>query len=244
MSLRERFDRELKDVRQSVIDMAQLVYDQLVLALQGMETFDPDIPERIFAFDEKVNETRFTIEAKCFRLLATQQPTAGDLRFVIAAMNIIIDLERMGDKAKDIAETFIQLQRSPKTVRSAELERMSKLVKVMLQSCIQAYANDDIALARQVAERDAELDEMFRQVLDEMIELAVESKKAKKITASFGVIQAAQNLERVGDLATNIAERVIYTVTGTIEEMNIHTYKAPESMPEKAADEAPGKATE
>ena len=225
MSLRERFDRELKDVRQSVIDMAQLVYDQLVLALQGMETLDADIPERIFAFDEKVNETRFNIETRCFRLIATQQPTAGDLRFVIAAMNIIIDLERMGDKAKDIAATIAQLQSSPNTVRSAGLERMSKLVTAMLPSCIQAYANDDIALARQVAERDAELDAMFREMFDEMIELAVESKKGKKITASFGVIQAAQHLERIGDLATNIAERVIYTVTGTIEEMNIHTYK-------------------
>ena len=161
MTLRERFDRDLKDVRQSVIDMAQLVYDQLVLALQGMETLDTEIPERVFAFDEKVNETRFEIEAKCFRLIATQQPTAGDLRFVIAAMNIIIDLERMGDKAKDIAETLSQLQRSPKTVRSAELERMSKLVKLMLQTCIQAYANDDIALAKQVAERDAEVDALF-----------------------------------------------------------------------------------
>jgi len=205
--------------------MAQLVYDQLVLALQGMETLDAEIPERVFAFDEKVNETRFQIEAKCFRLIATQQPTAGDLRFVIAAMNIIIDLERMGDKAKDIAETFIQLQRSPKTLRSAELERMTKLVKVMLQSCIQAYANDDVTLARQVAERDAELDTLFEEVLNEMIEFAAESKKGKKITASFGVIRAAQNLERVGDLATNVAERIIYTVTGTIEEMNIHTFK-------------------
>ena len=228
MTLRERFDRDLKDVRQSVIDMAQLVYDQLVLALQGMETLDTEIPERVFAFDEKVNETRFEIEAKCFRLIATQQPTAGDLRFVIAAMNIIIDLERMGDKAKDIAETLSQLQRSPKTVRSAELERMSKLVKLMLQTCIQAYANDDIALAKQVAERDAEVDALFEELLNSMTEFAAESKKQKKITASFGVIRAAQDLERVGDLATNVAERIIYTVTGTIEEMNIHTYKASE----------------
>lgn len=226
MTLRERFDQELQDLRQRVIDMAQLVYDQLVLALQGMETLEAGIPERVFAIDEKVNETRYAIEARCFRIIATQQPTARDLRFLIAAMNIIIDLERVGDKAKDISEAFSQLQRSPKSAHIAELERMSKLVKLMLQSCIQAYANDDIALAKHVIERDTELDTLFAQVLNQTIEHAVKSQKEKKITASFGVMRAAQNLERVGDLATNVAERIIYTVTGTIEEMNIHTYKA------------------
>lgn len=226
MTLRERFDQDLQNLRQSVIDMAQLVYDQLVLALQGMETLEAGIPERVFAIDEKVNATRYAIEARCFRVIATQQPAARDLRFLIAAMNIIIDLERVGDKAKDIAESFRHLQRSPKTAHIAELDRMSKLVKLMLQSCIQAYANDDIVLARHVIERDTELDALFAQVLNQTIEQAAKSQKEKKITASFGVMRAAQNLERVGDLATNVAERIIYTVTGTIEEMNIHTYKA------------------
>mgnify|MGYP001324340059 CR=1 FL=1 len=225
MTLRERFDQELRELRGKVIDMAQLVYDQLVLALQGMETLDTDVTERVFAMDEKVNETRFAIEAMCFRLIATQQPTARDLRFVIAAMNIIIDLERMGDKAKDIAETLAQLERAPKRAHIPELERMSKLVKLMLQNCIQAYANDDVALAAQVAERDAELDALFADVLNQTIEQVAKSPKEKKITASFGVMRAAQNLERVGDLATNVAERIIYTVTGTIQEMNIHTFK-------------------
>jgi len=228
MKLRERFEQDLRDLRQQVIDMAQLVYDQLVLALQGMETLEPGVTERVFAMDEKVNETRYKIEGRCFRLIATQQPTARDLRFVIAAMNIIIDLERMGDKAKDLAESFAQLQRSRKTAHNAELERMTKLVKLMLQSGIQAYANDDIVLAQQVIERDAELDALFAEVLEKAIENAAKSQKERKITAAFGVMRAAQNLERVGDLATNVAERIIYTVTGTIQEMNIHTYKASE----------------
>ncbi len=164
--------------------MAQLVYDQLVLALQGMETLEAGIPERVFAIDEKVNETRYAIEARCFRVIATQQPTARDLRFLIAAMNIIIDLERVGDKAKDIAESFRQLQRSPKTRITPEQERMSKLVSCCSKAAFRS-ANDDIVHANHVIERDTELAPV-RPGLNQTIEHAVNRRRKRRSRRRFG----------------------------------------------------------
>jgi phosphate transport system protein len=224
MSPREQFDRELKGLRANVINMGTLVDNQLELALRALETLDTDLARQVIEIDQRVNAARFAIEDDCFKLIVTQQPAARDLRLIFAAINIIVDLERAGDKAKDIADTIPHIMKSPNRPRPPELMRMANLVKSMLEQCMLAYADDDIGLARQVASQDKELVSLFAEILDRTIEDFAKAKKEKKVTAAFGVLRAAQHLERIGDLAINVTERIIYVATGNLQEIKTHLH--------------------
>jgi len=224
MSPREQFDRELQELRTKVIEMGALVNTQLELALQALNTLEPEIAQQVITIDQKVNETRFAIEEFCFTLVATQQPAARDLRAIFAAMNIIVDLERAGDKAKDIADTVQHVRKGRNRPRPPELVRMGSLVKSMLEQCMQAYADNDLGLARQVASQDEELVSLFSEILDKAIEDFAKAKKEKKVTVTFGILRAAQHLERIGDLAVNVAERIVYIATGNLQEMKVHLH--------------------
>jgi phosphate transport system protein len=224
MAPREQFDRELKELRANVINLGTLVDNQLELALRALETLDTDLAKQVIEIDQRVNAARFAIESDCFKLIVTQQPAARDLRLIFAAINIIVDLERVGDKAKDIADTIPHIMRSPNRPRPPELMRMANLVKSMLEQCMLAFADDDIGLARQVASRDKELVALFAEILNRTIEDFAKAKKEKKVTAAFGVLRAAQHLERIGDLAINVTERIIYVATGNLKEMKTHLH--------------------
>lgn len=228
MAPREQFDRELKDLRDSVIRMGLLVDDHLKMALKAFDTLDTELAKQVIVFDQKVNTSRFSIEEACFKLIVTQQPAARDLRAIIAAMNIIVDLERIGDKAKDIAHTIGPILEKPNLLRPPELSRMGGLVRSMVQQCMQAYGDNSVELARLVADQAKELDTLSAEVLDQTIEHIVKAKKERKVTASFGVLRAAQHLDRVGDLAINVAERVIYIGTGSVQEMKVHLKDDPD----------------
>ncbi len=220
MPTKRYFDQELDRLRNHVLQMGQLVETELHGALQALETLDKDLAKQVIESDQLVNDTRFEIEDDCFKLIATQLPAASDLRMIVAVMNIIVDLEQIGDKAKDICETLLQVKRFQKMEKPSELKVMGDLVSSMLHLSLQAYADGDIALAKQVASREVEVDQMLETVVNEVIERMAKEKKEKKVTASVGILGVAQHLERVGDLITNIVERVIYITTGSVEEFD------------------------
>lgn len=222
MSPREQFERELRQLSLSVEQMGLTVENQLNLALQAFDTLDVDEAQAVAAIDRDVNAQRFTIEEMCFRLIVTQQPAARDLRAIIAALNIIVDLERIGDKAKDITHTIPQILAKPNRKRPAELARMGELVRVMLHQSLEAYAAGLSELARQVPTQAGELDSLFAVVVDQIVMSIAKAKKEKKIAATFALLRAAQHMDRVGDLAINVAERVVYIETGNVEEMKVH----------------------
>ena len=221
MPPRRYFDQELDQLRSRVLELGQLVETEVQQALQALETLDKEFAQQIIASDQAVNDLRFTIEDDCFKLIATQQPAASDLRTIVAVMNIIVDLEQIGDKAKDIAETISQVKRYEKAGQPSELKAMGDLVLSMLKQSLQAYADGDIELAKQIASREVEVDQMMELVVNEVIERMAKAKKEKKVTASVGILGAAQQLERIGDLITNVVERVIYIATGSVEELNV-----------------------
>ncbi len=221
MPTRRYFDRELDRLRHQVIEMGQLVDTELHQALLALDTLDKALAKAVIESDHAVNQLRFTIEDDCFTLIATQQPAASDLRTIVAVMNIIVDLEQIGDKAKDIAETIPQVKRYEKAEQPPELKAMGELVSTMLKQSLQAYAEGDVELAKQVASRELEVDRMLDSVVNEVIERMAKAKKEKKVTASVGILGVAQQLERIGDLITNVIERVIYITTGSIEELNV-----------------------
>lgn len=220
MSLRERFGRSLDALRDDVLAMASLVENELDLALRALETRDPALAGEVRSLDHKVNQARFDIEQTCVGLLVTQQPAARDLRSVVAAMNMITDLERMGDQAKGIATVVRHLQRTPAEDLPPEIAQMGHAVKHMLRETMLAYAHDNVPLARTIAAQEEGVDRLYTRVFQHILKRTAEVGEADTIEAVYLVLRAARELERFGDLASNLAERVIYMVTGSLETLN------------------------
>ncbi len=221
MGIRQRFEHQLEELRTDVLRMGSMAEHELQVAMEALETLNTALAREVFALDNEVNLTRFEIEEKCFGLIVTQQPAARDLRSIVTVMNMIIDLERMGDQAKGIAKVVPHMVQSPDIPRPAELSEMGLKVGRMLNQTMTAYAHDNTDLAREVAKQDDEVDALYARVFGQIMAHMADARTPDKIEATYEALRAARELERFGDLATNLAERVIYMVTGRFQEMNI-----------------------
>jgi phosphate transport system protein len=220
MSIRHHFDQQLDALRDQILLMGSRVQDELVLALDALTTLDPEKAKAVAAADQVVNEMRFRVEEACFTLIATQQPAARDLRTIIAAMNVIVDLERMGDQAKGIAKVVPVLRKNPGQEMPGELRQMGSLVQQMLDDAMRAYATSDAALARDVAGRDHVVDALYGKVFTKILQQMAVAATAERAEPIYDTLRVARELERFGDLATNVAERIIYLVTGAHVDLN------------------------
>ena len=218
--IRGRFEQQLTELRADILGMGKLVEEEMQLALRALEQLDTDLAQQVYRVDERVNKLRFETEEKCFTVIVTQQPTARDLRSVVSVMNIIVDLERMGDQAKGIAKVIPHLQQQPALAPIPEVKQMGDLVLNMLHQAMQAYANDSVTLARIVASQDDDVDKLYAKVFTTMVHQMAADNLPEEIKTSYQRLRVARELERFGDLATNIAERVIYRVTGQLKELN------------------------
>lgn len=217
--MRRRFDDKLSEIRDDILRMGSIVEEELTLALKALKKRDIDLAQQVIMIDDTVNEMRFGIEDKCVQLIATQQPAASDLRAIVAVMNMIVDLERMGDQTKGVAKLIPALEEAPdKWTRSKEIQQMGQLVGAMLRQAMTAYATNNIELAGLIGDQDEEVDSLYARVHAQVMENMTETTKQKKVEASYDVLRAARELERFGDLATNVAERVIYIATGQTHE--------------------------
>jgi phosphate transport system protein len=217
---RERFVQQLKGLQNDVLQMGKMVEDEMLLALRALEQLDPKLAQQVHLADDAVNKLRFETEEKCFTVIVTQQPAASDLRAVVSVMNMIVDLERMGDQAKGIAKVIPHLQQQQKQVSLPELKQMGDLVLNMLRQSMQAYSSENVTQARIVTDQDKEVDDLYSRVFAKLINQMADDNLAEEIAASYERLRVARELERFGDLATNIAERVIYRVTGQMKEMS------------------------
>ena len=221
MTIRERFEQQLEELRDSILLMGKLVEEELVLALQALENLDRATTDQVYAIDAKVDEMRHDLEETSFGVIVTQQPAARDLRAVVAVMNMIVDLERMGDQAKGIAKAVRHMLGQEVQPQPPELRLMGNLGLQMLRQAMTAYQSDNVELAQLVAGQDDEMDKMFAGVFTQVMAQMAESGQKDQVQASYELLRAARELERFGDLATNIAERVIYRVTGQYKELNV-----------------------
>ncbi len=219
--MRERFEKKLAELRHDILAMGQMVAEELAVALTALEMLDLELAEQIYDMDQEVNATRFAIEEKCTHLIVTQQPTAGDLRSIIAVLNMIVDLERMGDQAKGLAKIIPHLRQYPHNPQPTELKKMGKIVSNMLHDAMLAYTENNVALAQQVADRDDEVDRLYAQIFTTIMEEMAQADSPAKVKVRYEILRAARELERFGDLATNIVERVVYRVTGHLQETNV-----------------------
>jgi phosphate transport system protein len=218
-SLRSAFDREVAAVNDDLRRMHQLVDQSIQRSLESLKRRDPDLARQIISEDEQINQLRFQIEEACLALIATQQPTASDLRSVVAAMSIVVDMERMGDHAAGIAKTVIRMGDEPLLKPLIDIPRMAEMAREMLRESLEAYAGRDAAKAREIAARDDEMDGLYQAVFDELVEIMAHVPNSA--TRATYLLWCAHNLERIGDRVTNIAERVVFVSTGDMRELNV-----------------------
>jgi phosphate transport system protein len=218
LSPRSTLDREFSAIRDNILRMGSLVDTAIDRSIQALRTQDVVLSRQIIADDQGINDLRFTIEEECLALIATQQPVASDLRAVIAAMNIVNDMERMGDHATGIAKTVIRMGGEPLLKPLVDIPRIADLAREMLKKSLDAFLARDAEAARAVARQDDEIDRLYNQIFRELLSFMIEDPATT--TRGTYLLWAAHNLERIGDRATNIAERVIFMTTGTMKELN------------------------
>ncbi|MGH2621098.1 MAG: phosphate signaling complex protein PhoU [Anaerolineales bacterium] len=216
--LRSALDREFGEINDDLLRLHQLVDQAIVRSVDSLRRRDQAMAQQVIDEDVEINGLRFKIEEGCLALIATQQPAAGDLRSIIAAMHMVVEMERMGDHATGIAKTVIKMGDEPPLKPLVDIPRMAELAREMLRQSLQAYNQRDAAKARAVAKLDDEMDALNRSVFDELVQIM--SQTPDSATRATYLLWCAHNLERIGDRVTNIAERVIFITTGDMQELN------------------------
>jgi phosphate transport system protein len=221
MKPREHFDRELQQLSDSIMLMASRVEEELSIVLAAYERLDPTLASVVSDLDRQVNKMRFEIEERCILLIAKQQPAARDLRLIIASLNMIVDLERMGDQAKGVAKSLRHLHGRPRGTLPPEIAEMGRTVLDMLRTVKIAYANRDVQLAQHIAKQDDEVDMLYARAFTHIMYQLASSGSPEEAENEYEVLRIAREFERFGDLVTNVAERLIFIVTGSMEEVNV-----------------------
>ncbi|HZQ07238.1 MAG TPA: phosphate signaling complex protein PhoU [Anaerolineae bacterium] len=216
---RTAFDIELSQLKVQLLDYGARVQNVIGEGMETLKTRDRSLAEAIIQNDTQLNRTRYDLEEQCYALIATQGPMAGDLREILSMLLIAIELERIADHAKNLAEITIYMGTEPLLKPLIDLPRMAELCQVMLGRALDAFAHDDAEAAEAVAAMDDEMDNLYKQVFRELMSYIVEDPRT--VTRAMNLLFAGHNLERIGDCITNIAERVIYASTGRLEELNV-----------------------
>jgi len=215
---RTALDHDLHLIQADLLRMSDLLDTAIRRAMRALTDQDTELAREVIADDQFINALRFQIEETCLTLIATQQPAAGDLRTIVAAQNIVGDLERMADHAASIAKTVLRINTEPHPMLWVDLPHMANLCREMLHRALDAYALRDAALAREVAGQDELIDRLYRQFFRELVSVMI--KDPHTTTPALYLLFAAHNLERIGDRVINIAERVIFMTSGEMKELN------------------------
>jgi len=216
--LRATYDREYDMICQDLVLMGQKVENAIEQAMTALVETDIPLAKEVMSNDEQINQLQYKIDEACLVLIATQQPTASDLRSVIAVMHIVIELERIGDHAAGIAKAVVKMAEEPMLKTLKKIIKMADLSEKMLKDCLQAFVKRDIEWAREIAAQDSEMDGMYRSVFEKLVEIMAENKKL--IARATYLMWCGHNLERIADRVTNIAEQVIFMSTGDKGELN------------------------
>ncbi|MGE0445325.1 MAG: phosphate signaling complex protein PhoU [Vicinamibacterales bacterium] len=205
------FQEELEELQARLLAMGGLAEEQVRLAVDSLVSRDVPRIDRVLHGDGPINELHIEIDGRCFRLLALHQPMAIDLRAIVAAVKINVDLERVGDLAINIAEAAARYATHPPVKQLIDIPRMATLAQAMLRDALDAYVKRDTELARRVLNTDDELDALKTQVFRELLTYMLQDPRT--IEPALDLILVSRHLERIGDHATNVAEDVIFMVS-------------------------------
>ena len=215
--LRKTFENEIQQVKDDVLVLGSMVEQAILGSVEALKKRDIKASQKIFDNDKEINAKRFEIENQLMILIATQQPMAHDLRLLASCMEIISELERMGDYAKGIANINIRMGDAPLLKPLIDVPRMAQIGADMLHRALTAFVNEDVEAAKAIPIQDDEVDALYNQVYRELMTFVIQDPKT--IERANWLLWVAHNLERVADRVTNICERTIFISTGVMEEI-------------------------
>jgi len=210
--MRIKFEEQLSGLNNMLIEMGALVETAITLAIQAFENQDLELAKKAISFDDDIDQKEKEIEALCLKLLLQQQPVAKDLRVISAALKMVTDMERIGDQAEDISEITMLLADVPYIKKLEHIPQMATATAKMVTESIDAFVKKDLALAQTVIEYDDVVDDLFDTVKKDLIELIRSDSDSGE--QAIDLIMVAKYFERIGDHAVNIAEWVVFSITG------------------------------
>lgn len=211
--MREYYGKQLKKLNDAMIEMGAMIENVIEMAIKALATQDTELAKRVINSDDGIDRQEKEIESLCMNLLLTQQPVASDMRQISSALKMITDMERIGDHASDISELTLLMAGTPYIKKLEHIQTMAKETMVMLVESIEAYVELDLNKAKHVISHDDVVDDLFATVKQELIKLICENVANGEQAADL--LMVAKYLERIGDHATNIAEWVIFYITGS-----------------------------
>lgn len=215
---RSAYEIQIQGLRDDVVSIASMVDKAIARAISALRTQDVVLAREVRKNDKLINAARWEGERRALTIIATQAPAARDLRTIAAALQIFTDLERMADHAAGVAKIVIDTADEALLKPLVDIPRMSQLAREMLADSITAFVDNDEELARRVAIRDDDVDALYDQIFRELLTYMMADPGT--INRATHLLWASHNIERIADRVTNICERVIFTVTGTMEEMD------------------------
>ena len=207
------YDLQLNDLRNKLLSLGGKVETEIATSMRALAERDFQLAEQVIAQDREVNRLEVEIDEACRLLLVLRQPAASDLRFITTALKIVVDLERIGDLAVNIAERAIDLNQSPPLKPVHDLGKLAELCQKQLRAALDAFVDGDVEKAAAVIKDDDLVDAIYHNLFNELLALMMEDPR--NIRRANSLLFIAKHLERLGDHATNVAEMVIYMVRGT-----------------------------
>jgi phosphate transport system protein len=218
VGVRVRFSERMLKLMENVLRLGSLARDAVRRGVQALAMGDAELAREVIAADLTINTLRLEVEQECYFLLATEQPVARDMRVIVSALIVSSDLERIGDHGKKIAEAYLRMIENPRPIPVTNIERMADMALAMVDRALATYASQDLEEAHAVCKADDDVDAFYKQTFNVILSYMLENSRL--IGPGTHLLQAAHELERVADRSTNIAERVIYSVTGELQDLN------------------------
>ncbi|MCT4542647.1 MAG: phosphate signaling complex protein PhoU [Vallitalea sp.] len=212
MPARHEFENKLNELHKDLIKMGTIIERSLDDTITALKNQDVDLAKKVISRDDEIDKMELTLEKECLLLITRQQPIAADLRDIASVLKIITDLERIGDHCSDISEYTIKLADEKYIKPLIHIPEMAEKVKLMIKDTIDSCVKKDIELAKKVCDTDDVIDTYFDNIVNELVELM--STNSNVIKQCTDLLFIVKYLERMGDHATNIAEWIIFTVTG------------------------------
>jgi phosphate transport system protein len=222
MEIRTMYRKKLREVLDEMLVMSSMVGKAILRSVEALKSRDLDLAKQIIAGDQDINHKRFEIEEKCIELIATQQPIAGDLRVIVAGIIITQELERIGDYAAGIARIVIMIGNEPPLKPLIDIPLMAEKAVDMLNRSMDAAIHRDVEASKKIAAEDDVIDSLYDQVFRELLTYMMQDPR--NITRAEYLLWVAHNLERSADRVTNICERVVFVVTGKMQEIGASKY--------------------
>ncbi len=216
--VRQIFQEQIRELLEDLLAMGQMVANSIDRVVQALVQQDEAVARAVIEFDDEINATQHEIEETCLVLIATQQPMAGDLRAILAVSNVAAELERIGDYAEGIARLVLKLAGQPLLKPLIDIPRMAEESRRMLLTSLEAFARQDVEMAKQIGQADDTVDALYDQVYRELLVLMMQDPR--NITQATYLLWVAHNLERIADRTTNIAERAVFLDSGEIVDLN------------------------